>query len=336
MIKWRFVTEITPSLRPVASGVFRALLGGFDRIAARPFLILPPLLLDLFLWLGPQIRLTALFAFLASRLWPPTDASADLVEQLALVREMLSGFGAQFNLISSASTFPIGVPSLMAATMPVATPVGAPSVLEVSEPLTILAAWLGLTVFGLTLALLYHGALARVAAPNAAGGGFTRPWMTILAMAAAAYLGVGVILLASLLAASLVSLITPFLGTGVAFLGFTVLFWLGVYLAFTPHGVVRYRLGLLPAMRESVTIVRTSFFPTIGFLAVVVLISWLSGMVWQMPQPESWFSLLAVLGHAFVSAMLLTASYVFYVGRRQALLAPGGGSGMDRRDLRGA
>ena len=34
--------------------------------------------------------------------------------------------------------------------------------------------------------------------------------------------------------------------------------------------------------------------------------------VWAMPAEDSWFCLLAVLGHAFVSATLIAASYTFY------------------------
>jgi hypothetical protein len=49
---------------------------------------------------------------------------------------------------------------------------------------------------------------------------------------------------------------------------------------------------------------------------MIILVSWLTDLVWQLPQAESWFSALAVLGHAFVSATVLVASYVFYVGRR--------------------
>jgi hypothetical protein len=109
--------------------------------------------------------------------------------------------------------------------------------------------------------------------------------------------------------------------TGVAFLGFTLLFWLAVYLAFTPHGLVRYGLGLFRAMRESVDIVRTNFFSTVTFLTAAVLLSWLTGYVWDLPASDSWFEILAIVGHAFVSAMLLVASYIFYIGRREALLA---------------
>jgi len=46
----------TPAQKALNSpiGILASLAAGFDRIAARPALILPPLLLDLFLWLGPR------------------------------------------------------------------------------------------------------------------------------------------------------------------------------------------------------------------------------------------------------------------------------------------
>jgi hypothetical protein len=166
-------------------------------------------------------------------------------------------------------------------------------------------------------------------------------WWKVLQLAAVTYFGMGLLILVSLVAASAVTLITPFLGTGVAFLGFTILFWLVVYLIFTPHGLVRYRLGLLPSMRESVRIVRRDFFTVVALLSTLAILSWVTRLVWELPPAASWFSALAVLGHAFVSAMLLVASYVFYVGRREALVAQPtaplpGESAVDGRDARGA
>jgi hypothetical protein len=43
----------------------------------------------------------------------------------------------------------------------------------------------------------------------------------------------------------------------------------------------------------------------------------LAGLVWLLPDPGDWFAGLAVLGHAFVSAVLVAASYAFYAGRRE-------------------
>ena len=318
-----------------------SLASGFDRIASRPYLILPPLALDLFLWLGPRLNLATVFNAVAASLSAPTSGPPELAEQVTLAKGMIVTLGSTFNLFSALSTFPMGVPSLMATTMPAASPLGATRMIPLSNPVTILLSWVALTVVGLGLASLYHVGLSRAAAPVAPAGWDLTLWPRVLAMAGVTYLGIGVIVFVSLVAASLVTLVTAFLGTGIAFLGFTLLFWLGVYLIFTPHGLVRYRLGLRRAMRESIRIVRTSFFATVGFLTTIILVSWLTDLVWQLPQAASWFSALAVLGHAFVSATLLVASYVFYVGRREAMLsterpAPVDEPAMDRRDPRGA
>ncbi len=335
------MSEITAAPKRKADGVLDSLASGFDRIASRPYLILPPLLLDLFLWFGPRLNLATVFNAVAASLFAPASAPPELAQQVTLAKEMIETLGTEFNLFSALSTFPIGVPSLMATTMPVTSPEGVPATIPLTNPVTILLTWLGLTVVGLGMAAFYHVVLSRAAAPAAPVGRDLTLWPRVLAMAGVAFLGIGAIVLISLLAASLVALITPFLGTGVAFLGFTLLFWLFVYLIFTPHGLVRYRLGLSRAMRESVRIVRSSFFATVGFLTTILLVSWLTDLVWQLPQAASWFSALAVLGHAFVSAMLLVASYIFYVGRREAMLAtehpaPADQPALDRRDPRGA
>ena len=336
------MSEITRSSQPAAPGIVRAITTGFDRLASRPYLILPALALDLFLWFGPRLNLAGVFNAFAASLASPTAGPPELAAQVALAKEMLTEFGGRFNLFSTLSSFPIGVPSLMSATMPMTSPLGGPQVIPLSDPVAILLLWTAMTVVGLGLASLYHAAVAKAASPTSPVAGSWGLWLKVLAMAVVAYIGMGIIVLVSLMAASVVTLITPFLGTGVAFLGFTLLFWMAVYLIFTPHGLVRYRLGLVRSMRESVRIVRRDFFAVVGLLATLAIFSWATGLVWELPPAASWFSALAVLGHAFISAMLLVASYVFYVGRREALVeaqrpAPvPDESAVDRRDARGA
>lgn len=336
------MSEITSAPKAKAPGIVRAITTAFDRLTARPYLLIPALALDLFLWFGPRLNLATVFNAFAASLASASGGPPELARQVEVAKEMLAEFGARFNLFSALSTFPVGVPSLMSATMPMTTPLGTPQVIPLSDPVAILLVWIALTVVGLGLASLYHTAVASAAAPAATVPHPWGLWWRILVMAAATYLGMGLVILVSLVAASAVTLITPFLGTGVAFLGFTILFWLAVYLIFTPHGLVRYGLGLLPSMRESVRIVRRDFFTVVALLSTLAILSWVTSLVWELPPGASWFTALAVLGHAFVSAMILVASYVFYVGRREALVATEqpapfpDESALDRRDMRGA
>jgi hypothetical protein len=70
-------------------------------------------------------------------------------------------------------------------------------------------------------------------------------------------------------------------------------------------------------MIDSINLVRWNLMSTVGFLTVLAVISWLTGEVWRLPEDTSWFSGLAVLGHAFVSATLIAGSFAFYRGRRE-------------------
>jgi hypothetical protein len=244
-----------------------------------------------------------------------------MAEQWTLLQETLQGAAEGFNLLSVLSTVPVGVPSLMAGRMPQQAPWSPLDGSQIARPESVMLAWLGLTALGLTLGALYQLSLARALAP---GLTLATPWRAaarVVLFSTLLFLGFALAGGALLLAVGLATLLLPLLGAGVLFLGFSLLFWAGIYLAFTPHGIVRYNLGVLGAMLESFTLVRWNMLGTVGFFMLALGISWLANLVWSLPASSTWFALLAILGHAFVSTMLLTGSYAFYQGRREWLLA---------------
>ena len=225
--------------------------------------------------------------------------------------------GARFNLLSLVSTFPVGVPSLMAGSMPPASPLGSPWTMQVEGAGAILLAWLALTIVGLGMGTAFHRTIASPLPPSESHTPGWRLWLGIVALAVVVDSGLAILGLGTIVVASIVSLLIPLLGVGVLFIGFSLAFWAAIYLIFTPHGMVRHHLGLFKAMRESVDLVRWNLVGTTGLLAVLLSVDRLAGLVWLMPDPASWFAGLAVLGHAFVTAMLIAASYAFYAGRRE-------------------
>jgi hypothetical protein len=302
-------------------GVLAALIQGFERVAARPSLILPPVLLDLLLWLGPQLGVRRLLEQVAGWFSPPPGLSGAVAEQWVLLQEALRHAAQGFNLLSLLSTIPVGVPSLMAGRMPAQAPWSPIAGSQLERPEAVMLVWLGLTALGLTLGALYQLSLARALAPGVA---LSTPWraaVRVVLFSALLFLGFALAGGALLLAVGLATLLLPLLGAGVLFLGFSLLFWVGIYLAFTPHGIVRYDLGVGRAMLESFTLVRWNMLGTVGFFLLALGISWLANLVWSLPASASWFALLAILGHAFISTMLLTGSYAFYQGRREWLVA---------------
>ncbi len=320
MVKWEFVSSKVSGGNQAPIGVMASYVQGFDRVAARPLLLLPPLLLDLFLWLGPKVTISPLMERVTSQMGAPIAGDEALQEQVRLIRDALATIGEQFNLLTSLSSIPTGVPSLMAAIMPESAPVELFSKMQIGEPGLVLMAWLALTVVGLGLGSVYHRWIARAAAPEANLPSGLWAWGRLLLLALMAYGGLLVGGSVALVLAATAAVILPLLGIGVSFVAFSLLFWLVVYLIFTPHGIIRYRFGVLRAMIESALIVRWNFLPTVGFLASALFISWVTNMVWALPESSSWYSMLAIVGHAFISGMIITSSYTFYQSRREWLV----------------
>ena len=302
-------------------GVIDSFVQGFDRVAARPALLLPPLVLDLLLWLGPKVSISPLLDRMVAQLRMPVEGEQAIQEQVELVREYLTTLGEQFNLLTTLSSLPTGVPSLMAGVMPENAPIDFFGAMRVGEPGLVLMAWPALTVVGLGLGAFYHRWVARAAAPEASIPSGLWAWSRLLLLALVVYGGLLVGGGIALALATVATFILPLLGVGVSFVAFSLLFWLIVYLIFTPHGIVRYRFGVIRSMLESVLIVRWNFMATVGFLGAALLISWLTNMIWMLPDSGSWYGVLAIIGHAFISGMLLTSSYTFYQGRREWLVA---------------
>jgi len=243
------------------------------------------------------------------------------VEQLIEFKKALGLLAERFNLFSALSSLPTGIPSLMAARMPLDSPMGPAGMIEVEHPLPATFVWIGLTALGLGLGALFQVGIARQVAPQAELPSGLAVWAQFILFALVVYGGVILITVGSIIVATLATLVLPIIGLGIAFLALSFTFWLGIYLAFTPHGIVRYRLGVLKAMAESVLLVRVNLLATVGFLGVAFGLSWLTNQVWVLPEETSWLSVLAVVGHAFVSATMLAASYAFYQSRREWLMA---------------
>lgn len=311
-------TNQGPAQRPI--GVLTSLARGFDRVAARPVLILPPLALDLVLWLGPRLGIAPFVRASAQGLAAPPGADALVQQQISAFQAIFNELAVRLNLLRSLSSLPVGIPSVMAGLMPASGPIQVGPRIELSDPVTILGLWLLIGIVGLGMGTWYHRAIAASVAPDSEPIPLATGWLRMVMAAGLGYIGLVVGTAAILILGWAAAWILPLLGVGVSFVAFSLFFWLVVYLVFTPHGIVRYRMGLFSAMTESMLLVRWNFLPTVGFLTLVVVISWVTGMVWSLPEPVSWISSLSIAGHAFVSTMLLVSSYEFYQGRREWLI----------------
>lgn len=305
-----------------ALGIFESLTAGFDAVTRAPQVLVVPILLDMFLWLGPRLSAYPLIKSLSAFLKSLPPSSDDLTRlQMAQTQTLLDQVGQQFNLFAWLSPLLVGTPSLMANLLGDKQPWAQPSaVWEVGSILIYLGLFVLFGLLGSGLNALYWSQIARVALHQAPAG---RGWL-----AHAAHIWLGLLQLVLILTAIAViggmplmamavvaALFNPGLGQLIVGMGMVLMMWIVFYLAFVIHGLALRQASFVQALRWSVILMRGQFLPATALLILSALIYWGLSLVWTMPDGASWLRAGAIVGNAFVASGVLCATAFFYMGR---------------------
>lgn len=314
--------------------LIQSLVGGFNAVAGNIGLILLPVALDLLLWFGPHLRVQGLFGPTVESMmrFMRENSSTDMLPMITSLERLWKVFLEQYNLLTTLNTFPVGVPSQMAAAMPVKTPLGAAPSVDITGFGQFLLGWLGLTLAGFFLGSLYFAIVARAcgkgaecsadaleASTPASVPGLrlrTLAWETVqvIALVILLLIIVLVLMIPTMLMAMLLSLISPMIAQIALLLVAFSLVWFLAPLIFSPHGIFLCGQSVLNAMMNSTRVVRLSLPGTALFLLVVIILNQGLGLLWNSPPETSWMALIGILGHAFISTGLLAASFFYYRG----------------------
>jgi len=318
----------TERRRPL--GALACVATGFEVVARNPELILPPVLLDLFLWLGPRLSVSPLLTDVRDLMTELMSTGAilpDSRENYVLVMQLLEELGEGFNLFSSLNPGPLlGVPALMPAHLSAMTPVGQQPAVVVSSFFVVMLAIavlgaLGLGLNAVFLWLVGRRVIAETEAPVPGPRTVWAVWRRFLQFGVLLYVLFFGASLAGSFVASLLGLISILLAVLVMAGLLSVVVFIGVHLMFTIPGMVQLRRGLFQAMKESLLLTRADFLNVVVLLGLVLVISRGLNFVWMLPEPDSWAALVGVGGHAFVSTALTAALFVFYQERLRYLEA---------------
>jgi hypothetical protein len=303
-------------------GIIDCLSAGFGAVAQRPSLLLIPLLLDLFLWLGPRLSIAPLAPELVTRLRTVAEGrvgnSADLFQQNTI--EILGSF----NLFSALSTWPLGAPSLLAGNDPGSSPFKSPPTIQLQGFDELLAWLLALTLGGLLLGSLYLSRIALWADKSHVG---IRAWIKlvwlhwarIVALVFTVLLGAFILSMSFFLALEAVSLVFTPLAAPLLLLGVGTGMWALFHLFFAVHGILVDGLTIPQAISNSVALVRQHPFSSVRLLVMAVVIDLGLSTIWNMPPSESWLRLIAIAGNAFINTGLATATFIYYCGRARSV-----------------
>lgn len=301
-----------------ATGVIDTLSLGYATVNRHPWIVVIPILLDLFFWLGPRVSLASLVQRILDQTPVPTGFSEEMLQSYSTLQQSTVQSAQEFNLLSLLSTNFPGLPSLVAGK------VGAGPVFELTGAAAAALVALFVALAGTWLASLYYtaiGGYVRGDGVNVAGL-LKTSWsnwlrlasLLLLALFAALLVGVPV-LVAVMLALSMVadaaSLVVSFL--------WVAAIWVEFYLFFVVDAVVISDAGPLRAIRSSFRVVRHNLGASLGLIVLVWLIMLGMPVVWGAMLDNPITAVMAILGNAYVSTGLAAASMIFYRERFGAL-----------------
>jgi hypothetical protein len=384
MVESSFVTATIRTEPKPPIGIIESLGTGFEVVIARLGLILIPLLLDGFLWMGPKISFYPLverFATVASALPQATEGQA----QTEAMVKFFTFLSDRLNVFSLVNTAPIGVPSLMvekqlddfsqsesslvftnsdwrivtrsdtgqlvpldwqaftalvafvlmlfnllAFTLPgfdlnrlsVNPSLGNGFTLPLTNELLFVLLTIALPLVGLLLTAVYYSQIAlALREPKATLGDFFKRssinWAKLTAFNLLFRFFAICIGLPFVLVTALIQVMSVELGGLIAALGMTTGMWFMVYISFTMQSIALQDRGVFGAVWDSMRLVHISLFPVIGLVLLSLVLNWGMNYLFALPEANSWWLALGILGHAFVSTSLVAATFVFYKDRHR-------------------
>jgi hypothetical protein len=319
--------------KPQNSTLIDSLSEGYAAINRRPWLLLVPILLNIYLWFGAQVSLGPLIGDVVGalrRAQPELSSQGDLQ---ALYDQILSRGGtdvrAQLALLNIAVPIlqprvvgPAEAGGLAIPTAPqVLQPIDAarPGTIEISTFGGAVLVFVAINALGLALSAIFLeqvGAAVRREWPPMGGlRGAVRVGLSVLgsiAVIAGVALALGLPLM---FFAMLLVFLNQTLGVLAAELLFAIVFWIGIYIGFYPEAIVMSNMGPLRAIYASFNVVRRNFWGTLGFLIVWWVITLGSGVIWARLVGSTVGLIVAIVGSSYIGSGLLAARMAFYRDR---------------------
>jgi hypothetical protein len=301
-------------------GVIESLARGFETVAGSLVLILLPLLLDLFLWIGPRLDFKPAFLSSYHDFWEPMVAAMD---------EEMQGSFKQFSdqMLELSETMPnqylpvFGMPSLMAWRDAEPLPFDyIPPVWEVRTPVdvfgaNVLSLLAGFVLFGCYITIIAE----RVKSEKTKFGRILARlpvnliWLGLFF--AALFIILFLVYIPFLLVSASFLLVSEWLSAVINFFGLILIFWIAAFVAFTIHGIFLNERGLFRSLWDSIRVVQWNTPPTLMLFLLILVLGTALSRIWLLAPANSWMTLLAIGGNAFVQTGLIASTFFYYKDR---------------------
>lgn len=298
--------------------IISALRGGFDAITNQVGILIFPIIIDLYIWLGPHLRIKSLILSFFDELtqypgWKDSPSYGMIEANMDVINQVSD----RINMMSLLRTYPVGIPSLMAGRQPISTPIYEPVFWNATSLGTVLISGVILLLIGLAAGTIFYQFVAQVASSERMDWkktvkDFPRAFIQIVILVLSL---IGMLMLISIPASCLLSL-TVMGGLSISqfmiFLYVGFLIWILFPLILTPQVIILGKANLVSALKNSLNITKMTL-PNTGMLfALIILISEGLDILWRIPQENSWLNVLSIFGHAFITTSLLAATFIYY------------------------
>ncbi|MBK9602350.1 MAG: hypothetical protein IPO36_10985 [Anaerolineales bacterium] len=298
---------------PTPPGIINSIKAGFDMIASHITAILLPLMLNLFLWLGPRLRMNALFDSIKSEVIAIWKAGGVPAEDIQRILSWYETTIPSINLFWLLRTLPIGISSLLFPQQTASTPLGSPLILQVSA--VSLVGWIFiLNLLGWIGGGLYFRSVAWLAIQDKNNPPIRISRVIVQTVLTSIFWSIlsVMILVPVFLVLAVVLQFSPFIANLLVLFLSLVSMWVVVPLFFWPHGIFLRRQNFATAIFSSVQMTRFTLPTSSMFVLTIFLLSVGLNFLWSIPPQDSWMTLVGIFGHSFVTTALLAASFVYY------------------------
>jgi len=300
--------------------IFAAFRAGYETASKHLYLILFPIVLDLFLLFGFRITIVELMQDVIQRFVLPPSATADLVASWEVLKSQSLEFFRYFSLTAFLRSFPVGIPSLLSVASFERNPLGEYQFIHLREPGTIVLVILAASLIGLFFAYLLFRLTARATTIQSGPPESileSRSLVSWLLIPIVSIIFAFLVVLPAMLMISLIGALLPiFTSIGYFFLTVAIISLL-LPVFFTPHLIILEKLTLPQALAASFRTVRITNAKSTNFLFLAILVSYLTNMLWRIPSEDSWMLLIGIFGHALISIVILAASFHYIINARK-------------------
>jgi hypothetical protein len=297
--------------------LMNAIIAGFNLIANHIILILFPVVLDTFIWLGPRLRLQNVLEPMISRANQTLNTynNTEITQLLESAQEAWSILISRINLTNSISTFPLGIPSLLSGTDLKGNPIGTSFSYEIPSFGLAVVVFILLTGIGVLIGGFYFSAIAKTVSTAKEKISLPVIGSQLLSTFALLFLIIGlliIVVIPALMIVSVFALFSPAIAQIVLLIFSFIFIWLLIPLVFTPHGIFLNQLNVVKSIVTSFRLIRLLLPGTGLFLLLAMLIAQGLDILWHSAPSSSWFTLIGIIGHAFIYTSLITASFIYY------------------------